>query len=408
MERTISFMVGKGSQNHNSRTFIADNVDASRTTYNIEYCNLNLKQVYHEMFDEALQKYNNKQTRSDRKIQDYYEKIRLSKQEKLFYEAIVQVGNREDMNAQSDQADLAAQILDEYIREFSSRNVQLKVFSAHLHMDEETPHLHIDFVPFITGSKQGLETRVSLKKALMKQGFKGGSRKETELKQWVDSEKEQLAKVMERYGIGWEQKGTTNKHLSLLEFEKEQRYKEVCALEAEIAEKSEVFSSLAEKEKALLPVVEKAERIQGKLKILEEAQQYVDENLPQFDSDPEWQMPEPAAMMTAKSYKEKKVIPFFEKLKFLLKQVINKYLQLKENYHELNKNYWKVWDQNTKLSNQLDNSEQENAKLKGVAKDYGIVCKAIGEEKVDTILLTEKQNELAAKQRNSSKRQYER
>ena len=76
MQRTISAMVGKGSVNHNSRKFRAENVDGTRTHLNIDYCNENIKTVYHELFDEALERYNAKQIRSDRKIKDYYEKIR--------------------------------------------------------------------------------------------------------------------------------------------------------------------------------------------------------------------------------------------------------------------------------------------------------------------------------------------
>ena len=74
MQRTISVMVGKGSVNHNSRKFKAENVDGSRTHLNIDYCNENIKKVYHDLFDEALERYNDKQTRADRKIENYYEK----------------------------------------------------------------------------------------------------------------------------------------------------------------------------------------------------------------------------------------------------------------------------------------------------------------------------------------------
>lgn len=84
------------------------------------------------------------------------------------------------MNADSENGQLAKQILDEYYRGFQARNLNLYVFSAHMHMNEATPHLHIDFVPFTTGSKRGLDTRVSLKRALAAQGFKGSSRIETE------------------------------------------------------------------------------------------------------------------------------------------------------------------------------------------------------------------------------------
>ena len=196
MNRTISAEVGKGSVNHNSRGFTAKNVDPERTHLNISYCNEPIRQVYHNLFDEALERYNAKQTRRDRCIDDYYEKIRLSKQEKTFHELIIQIGNRDDTGSETAAGELAKQALDEYYQGFQARNPNLYVFSAHLHMDEATPHIHIDFVPFMTGSKRGLDTRVSLKQALAAQGFTGGTRGATEWSQWVQSEKEQLAHVM--------------------------------------------------------------------------------------------------------------------------------------------------------------------------------------------------------------------
>ena len=239
MKRTISFMTGKGSVNHNSRKFHAKNTDPERSHLNVEYCNENIKDVYHELFDEALARYNEKQTRNDRRIDDYYEKIRSGKQEKPFHEIILQIGDRETMGAETEEGRLAAKILDEYMQGFQRRNPTLRVFSAHLHMDEATPHLHIDFVPYTTGSKRGLDTRVSLKQALMALGFKGGTRQETELNQWVMAEKQQLAAIMLEHGIGWEQKGTHEKHLSLLDFEKKERAKEVSMLEKQKSELEE-------------------------------------------------------------------------------------------------------------------------------------------------------------------------
>ena len=195
MKRTISAEVGKGSVNHNSRKFKAENVDGSRTHLNIDYCNERIQAVYHQLFDEALKRYNEKQTRSDRRIPNYYEKIRSGNQEKPFHEIILQIGNKEDMSATGEYAELARQVLGEYYQGFQERNPNLRVFSAHLHMDEATPHIHIDFVPFTTGSKRGLDTRVSLKQALATQGFKGGTRGATEWAQWVQSEKEQIGRA---------------------------------------------------------------------------------------------------------------------------------------------------------------------------------------------------------------------
>ena len=271
MKRTISGELGKGSVNHNSRKFSAKNVDASRSHLNIDYCNERIQDVYHELFDDALKRYNEKQTREDRKIANYYEKIRAGNQEKPFHELILQVGNKDDMNATGEYAQLARQVLDEYYQDFQARNPNLRVFSAHLHMDEATPHIHIDFVSFTKGSKRGLDTRVSLKQALAAQGFTGGTRRATEWTQWVESEKKQLAIVMERHEIQWEQLGTHNEHLSVLDYKKQERAKEVRALDTAIAEKQtqvdEIEQTLQSVQKQVIDL-DKIEKISVKKALL--------------------------------------------------------------------------------------------------------------------------------------------
>ena len=124
-------MTGKGSLNHNSRKFHAKNTDPNRTHWNVEYCNEDIKDVYHELFDEALKRYNDKQTRKDRKIDDYYEKIRSGKQEKLFHEVILQISDKDNMGSETMEGQLAAKILDEYMKGFQERNPTLRVFAAH-------------------------------------------------------------------------------------------------------------------------------------------------------------------------------------------------------------------------------------------------------------------------------------
>ena len=237
-------MIGKGSVNHNTRAFTAKNVDKNRSADNVEFCQEDIKQVYHKLFDEARERYNAKQKRKDRMIDNYYEKIRRGKQEKLFHEVIFQIGNKDDMNAKSEEGLLAKKILTEFMDEFQARNPNLYVFSSHLHMDEETPHLHIDFVPYITGSKRGLDTRVSLKSALAAEGVTGGTRGATEWNQWITAEKRELAMVMERYDVEWLQKGTHEKHLSVLDFEKKERAKEVAELDSQKQEKTTEVAKL--------------------------------------------------------------------------------------------------------------------------------------------------------------------
>lgn len=234
MKRTISAMSGDGVVAHNRRTYIAENVDQTRTHLNIEYCYTPIEQAYHELFDEAQAEYNAKQKRKDRRIENYYEKICNGDQEKPFYEVIFQVGNKDDMGAASENGALAKEILDKFYHSFLERNPQLHVYSAHLHMDEATPHLHIDFIPFTTGSKRGLSTRVSLKQALADHGITGEGRSLTERDLWVQKEKESLAEIMLEHGIEWEKKGEHKEHLSVLEFKREKRKEELAELEQSI------------------------------------------------------------------------------------------------------------------------------------------------------------------------------
>ena len=234
MERTISFMNGKGSIGHSTRSFIADNVDASRTKNNITLIHEDIKQVYHKLFDKALDEYNAKQKRKDRQIKSYYEKISRSKQEKLFYEVIVQIGNKDDTGVGSSAAEVATWVLKDYVKMFHLRNPQLYVIGAYIHLDEETPHLHLNFVPWVSGCKRGLETKTSLKAALATRGFASEGKGNTEWKQWAEAEKDDIALIMRRYVIDWKKKNTQNPHLSVLDYKKQERAKEVAVLEEEL------------------------------------------------------------------------------------------------------------------------------------------------------------------------------
>lgn len=369
MQRTISAMVGKGSVNHNSRKFKAENVNGERSHLNIDYCNESIKKVYHELFDEALQRYNDKQTRSDRKIENYYEKIRNSKQEKPFHELILQIGDKDNMNVESENGQLAKQILDEYYRGFQERNPYLYVFSAHLNMDEATPHLHIDFVPFTTGSKRGLDTRVSLKQALAAQGFKGGSRGDTEWNQWVLSEKQQLAVVMERYGIEWEHKGTHEKHLSVLDYKKQEREKEVAALNEQIAEKTDEVKSLSNRVRNYDDGIENLKTIEQML-----------------DTALEYQLPEPQGLMTAKSYKTKFAEPLIKRLKSLIKTIFARCFEAWDSYHRLNATNASLYRENQVLSRKNSSLNAENAELKEQTRDYKLLRKVFGSRQIDSLL----------------------
>ena len=488
MERTISAMIGKGSVNHNTRAFTAKNVDKNRSADNVEFCQEDIKQVYHKLFDEALERYNAKQKRKDRMIDNYYEKIRRGKQEKLFHEVIFQIGNKDDMNAKSEDGLLAKRILTEFMDEFQARNPNLYVFSAHLHMDEETPHLHIDFVPYITGSKRGLDTRVSLKSALAAEGFAGGTRGATELNQWIASEKQELATVMERYGVEWLKKGTHEKHLSVLEFEKKERAKEVAELDSQKQEISSVVLQLGEavsvkKQELQNVTIEKElaeeaiqkeneertiaqqekevllagnqnlrmentrlesrkdrlrmenhdlkqkqlqlqtdneeleqrndslksdnqvlrqkyndlqqnnvqlEKQQNELKShieqMVQSEQLLQRDVRKYDEAPEWQLPEPGAFASAKSFRDKVVMPFVNKLKTLIKNLTIQCVRLKEEVIQLRKEKKRLSDDVEFYKGKIKNMSDRTELLQEKADDLERVKRYAGAEQIDTII----------------------
>lgn len=369
MQRTISVMVGKGSVNHNSRKFKAENVDANRTHLNVSYCNKDIRKVYDDLFGEALKRYNDKQKRSDRKIDDYYEKICNSKQEKPFYEIILQIGDKDNMSSFDENGELAKKILDNYFDTFEERNPYLKVFSAHLHMDEATPHLHIDFVPFTTGSKRGLDTRVSLKQALAAQGFEGGTRSDTEWNQWVSSEKSALAFFMKIHGIEWEQKGTHEKHLSVLDFKKQERTAELEKLESEIAKKKDEF-----------------EMYQDRIDNFTQGYYVIDDLAKKLDTEPDYQLQEPTKLMSAKSYKTKFVEPLIKKLREVIEAVFALYYQALDSYHRLNMTNKNLYRENQYLSKDNEKLHAKNTKLKEKNKDYRLLRKVFGDKQIDNLL----------------------
>lgn len=369
-------MVGKGSVKHNSREFNAKNTDPERTHLNTEYCNEKIKDVYHELFDDALERYNQKQKRADRKIENYYEKIRSGRQEKTFHEIIIQVGNCDNMNAKTSDGELAEKILDEYYQDFQKRNPYLKVFSAHLHMDEATPHLHIDFVPFTTKSKRGLDTRVSLKQALSNQGFVGNSKHETEWSLWVESEKEELSNVMERYGIEWEQKGTHEKHLSVYDYEKKMRSEEVEKLTDEAQELNIKVDLLREQ-------VESLTQFEIDIDVIHR----------NFDEEEEFKLPDPSPLMTAKAYKTKIVEPLFKKIIGLAKAAVLLCIHLQDRVKD-RKYYERLAEERTeRLRKENRSLLSRNDELNREVQDHKLLRKIFGDEQINTLVSQAKEIE---------------
>ncbi len=225
---SISFQMANKSETrnigviaHNNRKFFAKNVDQNRSLDNVTYVEKNLRDFYHELFDDALKSYNDKM-RSNRKITDYYEHIKNSKQERLFQEIIVGFGNAKEVGVGTDDWDVAKELCDEYIRTFEKRNPNLKVFNAVMHLDEANPHLHIDFVPIATNQSRGLSTRVLMKRALIEQGFSAAHKKDNELIAWEESERKFMTEILRRHNLERDNKNNHREHLSIAEYKAQQ------------------------------------------------------------------------------------------------------------------------------------------------------------------------------------------
>ena len=481
----------KGSVNHNTRAFTAKNVDKNRSADNVEFCQEDIKQVYHKLFDEARERYNAKQKRKDRMIDNYYEKIRRGKQEKLFHEVIFQIGNKDDMNAKNEEGLLAKRILTEFMDEFQARNPNLYVFSAHLHMDEETPHLHIDFVPYITGSKRGLDTRVSLKSALAAEGFTGGTRGATELNQWIASEKQEIISVVAQLGeevsvkkqelqnvtiekeLAEEATQKANEERTIAQQEKEvllagnqnlrmentrlesrkdrlrmenhdlkqkqlqlqtdneeleQRHEDLQYKNSELQnvndqlfadnhtleQKNDSLQSdnqaLRQKYNDLQQNNVQLEKQQNELKShieqMVQSEQLLQRDVRKYDEAPEWQLPEPGAFASAKSFRDKVVIPFVNKLKSLIKNLTIQCVRLKEEVLQLKKEKKRLSDDVEFYKGKIKDMSDRTELLQEKADDLERVKRYAGAEQIDTIIRKVKEQERTEQQIRRYERSY--
>ena len=308
--------------------------------------------------------------------------------------------------------------VDEYMKGFQERNPTLRVFAAHLHLDEATPHLHIDFIPYVTGSKRGLDTRVSLKQALSSLGFKGGSRSETELNQWVQSEKQKLAMVMRENEIEWDQKGTHEPHLSVLDYKKKVREQEVeeltehkNLLEHDLHDISECVDEI-QKEKAQAEqerdaVIKKTEVLEKRFSALNSKAGLVDSHAREYGYYPEEWLPEAGTLESAKSYR-KRIFPLVKKVANMIQALYSKYLELKDRNRKLS-------DRNLDLENRVDRLREEvsvirkeNVALLNVAYDMDRVVAILGEDKVKEALEVAKHLEQSNAKQKIKKRRIDR
>lgn len=233
MSFNVSFSSGRGNINHNEREFSTKNVNRSLSKNNIDLKSQDLKDAYKEVFSESCEVNNERQKREDRKLspEDYLKKIENGQGKKNnpkpFYEVVVQIGNMKDTSILNhpEQAEKAKEVLKEYFHEFEKNNPNIHVFNAKIHMDEKTPHMHIDFIPVADGYKTGMPKRNSYSKALEQQGctYEGqNSNRNNSRIVWQDREKDRLVELCRKNGIEakWEKQEISEKHLSVDAYKK--------------------------------------------------------------------------------------------------------------------------------------------------------------------------------------------
>ena len=325
----------------------------------------------------------------------------------------------------TEAGNLAVNVLDEYVKDFQKRNPTLRVFSCYLHQDEATPHLHIDFIPYVTGWKgKGMDTRVSMKQALKSLGFQGGNKHDTELNQWINHEKEVLAEIARQYGIEWEQKGTHEEHLDVYNFKKKERKKEVQELEQEkehlTAEKEELTAQIEEsradiqnlkddKEQAIKAKQEaeqKAGSAEKELKSLEDRREQLQPIMDSVSKEikeygtVKMLLPEAGTLERAVTYRDKKIKPLFLQIKNKVAVMAAQVKELTKEVEGWKKKYQKVKQKYNAIQRELDDIRKDNQKLseekdilQGVSDRYDRVVRVLGIETVDTAVQQDIQNE---------------
>lgn len=179
-----------------------------------------IKEMYHELFDEAVEQFNQEEKKADRKIADYYQKIKADKQKHLAYETIIGVYKTDKKVSEATKKE----ILKEYCDTWEERNPNLKLLGVYYHADEPgEPHVHIDYIPVATYEK-GLRLRNGIKRALEQQGFFGKTRGTNPVKQWTKRENEYLEKLCNDRGIEVEHDIEKKKHLSVREYKEINSY----------------------------------------------------------------------------------------------------------------------------------------------------------------------------------------
>jgi hypothetical protein len=376
---SISVVKGRGSMAHNNRNFTTQNVDKNRVKDNITYKAEPIEQAYEKCFGAEVERYNSTQKRADRRIGNYMDYIRNSKNgEKLFYETVVQVGNKFDCAVGTRNGELAKRALQDYMQDFQRRNPNLYMFNAVLHMDEATPHLHIDYIPLAHGYQRGLQVRNSLDKALKEQGIDGkANKKENSTHNWQEAEKNALEGFMRAYGLERaEEKGIKREHMSIDQYKAvaEQIHNEVRELPTQI----KTAPTILNKERVIVKKSDlEALEQRAKLSLVhEKATEELQKSIEKTEDDGQKYVINKMRMSLMNlDYAEKQHERANEEYKKAMElrkeaeKMVKAQESLNKEYIKLNEDCLKLWKAYKKQKQTIESLQNENTSLKAQIAD---------------------------------------
>lgn len=227
IKMSASFVKGTATSiKHNNRDFkekdwetkYHNHINREREKDNKYLQSTPIREKYDELFGEEVERYNATQKRKDRKIDDYFDKVKNDKTLNTQYEFIVQVGTKDDFDLYSNYK-IANEILEEYTENFEDRNPHLKIYNAVIHNDEASPHLHLNVIPVAEGYKQGMRKRPAFNKAIEEQGFERTGDSRQVFRDWRNSELSEIETLMNKREIERVKVGT-NSIQSMPEYKK--------------------------------------------------------------------------------------------------------------------------------------------------------------------------------------------
>lgn len=384
----------EGVAKHNLRKYKSADYSADKIILLYGTNNLvrDVKRVYKEEFGDAIKKYNEKQNREDRKIKDYFNYV-SEKGQDMAVEIIFQCGDKEFWDSHEEDKQLMEAVYQKILKWLQIYLPGFKVANAVVHLDETSPHMHVVGVPVGRGFKNGPETKVSKRSVFTKETLS------VVLQDKLRKVANDYTRLYLRENIREKEKGR-NHDLSVAEYQLAQTEKKYEATKTQVAEREkrceELTEQIDEKEQVLADKLEneeiidimtkekidEKEKLEKDILLLQRDTRYVEESMWEYENSGQYQLREPEAFMSAKSYKEKIVMPLFYRFKEAIRGLLGKIGVLRAENRKLENENDRLIGRIEDLKWQLKFKEREVMEYFAKGKDLDDLKAYVGEEKL--------------------------